>query len=206
MEKKIITLIIGAMVVLALVVIGATAFYNGSINGNNSTTIKPTPAISTNGTLTALQAFSIADNDANVKSWKANNKNVSAAEISSEFCTDGLSMSWLVTYASDVEEAAAHIENGKMTGITTTKTPERLYPEHDTSMNTIIDSARAFEIAAGPRSNIGVRTMGPASAALVFEASGAPIWDLNFPVDGGNFIIRIDAQSGNVTESATIWR
>jgi hypothetical protein len=206
MEKKIIVLIVGAVVVLALVVVGATAFFNGNNNGKNSTTITPTPVISTNSTLTALQAFSIADNDANVKSWKSSNKNVSVAEVSSEFCTDGLSSSWVVTYASDSGEAAAHIESGKMTGLTTTKTTERLYPVHNTAMSTVIDSTKADEIAAGPRNNVGVRTMGPASASLIFKASGTPIWDWNFPVDGGNFIIRINAQSGNVTESATIWR
>ena len=163
-------IIAGIALVVALAIVGAVIYYQGDVPGFNA--IAPLISSSdnafgrSNGTVTALQAFSAADNNVNVKNWKAGNKNVSIAQISSDFCADGLSSTWTVTYASDTDEAAAHVENGTMRGVTITKTPERLYPIQNTPVNGLIDSPRAFEIAAGAMMNAGVNTIGPASATL----------------------------------------
>jgi hypothetical protein len=204
-------LIAWVALVVVLAIIGAVVYYQGDVPGLTATASPPPSSdsglVGSNGTVTALRALSIAESNTNVKTWKAGNKNVSIGQISSDFCTDGLSSTWTITYASDTEEATAHVENMTMAGITVTKSTERLYPVHIVPVDGLIDSAGAFDIASGPRKNVGVRTIGPASAALVFKASGAPIWDINYPLDGGgSYIVRIDASSGSITESATLWR
>lgn len=200
----------GAVLVVALAVIGAIAYYQGDIPGLSANTpFSNKTSSESNGTVTALQALSVADKDVNVKNWKDDNKNVSIGQISSDFCTCGLSDTWTITYASDTGEASAHVENGTMRGMTATKTPERLYPVHNTPVNRLIDSTAAFDVAARTgidASDASVNTMAPASTTLAFKASGSPIWDINYQMDGGNYIIRIDASSGSVIESAALWR
>jgi hypothetical protein len=204
---KMVYIIAGAALVVALSVIGAIVYYQGGVPGLSFTApYSHNTSGGSNVMITALQAFSIADKDSNVKNWKAGNNNVSVGQITSDFCADGLSDTWTITYASDTEEASAHVESGIMQGITVVRTAERLYPVQNTLVGGLIDSPKASDIAAGAMSSAGVSAEGPGSATLAFKTSGAPIWDMNYPLANGNYIARIDAASGNITESATIGR
>lgn len=199
-------IIAGIVLVVVLAIAGAVVYYHGDLAPKGPLAVVQ-PADNAVGetkvALTALQAFSIADGATGVKSWKAGAKNVSVAQVSTDFLAGGMSGTWTITYASDSEEAAAHVENGVMCGMTVTKMPERLYPVQNTPISGLIDSTRASDIAGQAMAKADVSSTGPASATLAFKASGAPIWDFNYPIDGGSYIVRIDAQGGSVTESAT---
>ncbi|HTY91828.1 MAG TPA: hypothetical protein VMC84_11680 [Methanocella sp.] len=203
---KITYIITGAVLIVALVAIGAFVYYHGSAPTAPAPTPWPAPGL-TNGTeagITAFQALSLGNNDASVKRWMANNKNASIAEISSEFCDGGLSDTWKLTYASDSEEATVKIGNMTVQDVTFAKTPERVFPRQQLITDKLIDSDRACGIASNSLANIGDATDGPASITLTMKGSGTPIWDINYPIASGYYIFRIDASGGKITESVQV--
>ena len=120
-------IIIGAAIVLALALIGAVVYYHGGAPASNGNPV-PTPVLTSNesdanSTITAFQALLLGENDADIKNWKASNKDASIAEISSDFCTNGMSDTWTLTYASDTEEAYVQVANSTVKGFSTVKTP-----------------------------------------------------------------------------------
>lgn len=192
----------GAAVVLAMTMIGVAVFYRPSIDTISASNVSNNNLNTSSGMITALQAFSITDNDPNVKGWKAANKNVSIAQISSEFCDHGLSNEWSLTYASDTGEAIVQIANSKVSGFTAMNRPERLYPRNNVPMGSIIDSDRACDIALKALDNEGIGTMGEASARLTFSAAGDSMWDLSYQAGGQYCTYRIDAASGNIIKTS----
>ncbi|AFC99006.1 hypothetical protein Mtc_0235 [Methanocella conradii HZ254] len=188
--------IIGAALVLSLAVIGA-AVYLDNDKSPNANTLNNTRNES-NGIITALQAYSIAENDSQVRGWKKSARNVSIAQISSDFCDSGLSDTWHLTYSSDTEEASVYIKDGALKGITIEKTAERLYPYAKESIDSLIDSPGAWDIAINVLENESARMDGPASATLTLNAAGKAVWDLNCKTNVAFYIVRIDAKGGDV--------
>jgi uncharacterized protein YpmB len=198
---KITYIITGVAIVIVLAILGAVAYYHpGSSNTPVSTPMAA--ANETNGMITAFGALSMSDSDTDIISWKASNKNGSVAEISSDFCTDGLSDTWAVTYASDTGEATVHIANATIIGVTTLDTSESTFPYQKLMTDKLMDSNVACGIASKYITDNGEVINGEASVTLTLKASGAPIWDMNYPVMTGYYILRIDASSGKVTETA----
>ncbi|WP_174589796.1 hypothetical protein [Methanocella conradii] len=189
-------IIIGAALIISLAIIGAAVYYDGDKSPNANTLNKT--GNESNGTITALEACSIAENNAKVRSWKEGVRNVSIAQISSDFCDKGLSDTWQLTYASDTEEASVYIKDGAVKGITIEKTTERLYPYAKESINSLIDSPGAWDIAINVLENESASIDGPASATLTLNAAGNPIWDLNCKTNVAFYIVRIDAKGGDV--------
>jgi uncharacterized membrane protein YkoI len=195
--------IVGVVIVLAIAVIGVVVFYHpGGNTPPASGTADSNNLSETGGMVTGLQAFSIADNSPDMKSWKAANKNVSIAQISSEFCGSGLSDEWSLTYASDTGEATVIVDYAKVSSFTTVSRPERLYPRNNVPMGSIIDSDRACDIALKALDNEGIGTMGEASARLTFSAAGDSMWDLSYQAGGQYCTYRIDAASGNIIKTS----
>lgn len=201
-------IIIGIALVAALSMTGAVIYrYSGIAEPANVSTPTPEPNVTLNGsggTVTALQAFTIADNDAGVKAWEAGKSNVSLARVSADSCDAGLSDNWTLAYASDSGEVSVHVVNASVAGISPVETPERLYPMQTVQIDTLIDSDRACSISSEAMANAGMSASGPASARLAFGAGGVPVWDLSYPVGQGYYIVRMDASSGTIIGSAVV--
>jgi hypothetical protein len=195
--------IIAALVVVVLLIVGLAAFSGGlsSANGGSKavTSPEPSPAAS-NGTvmLSALQALSVANKDANVTGWRSSQAVVYASDISSESSSDGLSNTWMITYILDSNQALVGVRNGAVdyVNLSMLKPASATSPELMTAG--VIDSDRASSIASGALTSMGVASTGPASFELYPGEKNTSLWDIIYPVNGGYYLVRLNATSGQV--------
>lgn len=202
-------IIIGAVLVLALLLVGAVAYEMGLFSGPTTTSPSPSiPAISglINGTssITALQALAVSENNASIQAWKSGKSNVVFSGVSSQFCNDGTANTWTITYDSDVEKISVNV-NGDGAIITgkVTRTQD-MAPSIKISTAGLIDSSNASEAAKELIYNNGFDVNGPGTMDLISGGTGVYIWDISYPVSDGYFIVRVDAASGKVTQSQHI--
>jgi hypothetical protein len=202
--------IIGAvLVVLAIAVVGFVVYDQGmlkGITGEKPVNATPSPVTGDDSTVisqpvTAFSALSTVQGNSKFKDWKAHRTNVSVTDISSEACTDGLSTTWAITYISDGEQALVLYDSGRVLNIV--KSPIRtdvlLMPKLVTGG--MIDSDRAYSIAAGNMSSRGKIPIGKASLELSPGAQNTSNWDVICHINDGYYLVRIDSASGKVLES-----
>jgi len=198
--------IAGVALVVVLLAVGAFVYENSTGTGASQVSPSPTAAavnLTDDKEVTAFQALELLENDQQTKDWKAGKTNVTVTMISSDFCDNGWSDRWTVNYVSDTMDAVAKLDNG-----TVYVTPEGasqgvpLQAQRITTTG-LIDSDDACSIALNTMNEALRYPSGPASAKLTAKSSGNYVWDLSYSLEnGGNYIIRIDAASGNVTGSA----
>jgi hypothetical protein len=197
-----------AGVALLVVLLAAGAFVYENSLGTGVSQVSPSPTVAAvNLTadieVTAFQALELLESDQQTKDWKAGKTNMTITMISSDFCDDGRSDRWTVNYVSDTMDAVAKLDSG-----TVYVTPEGasqgvpLQAQRITTTG-LIDSDEACNIALNMMNEALQYPSGPASAKLTAKSSGNYEWDLSYSLEnGGYYIIRIDAASGNVTGSA----
>jgi hypothetical protein len=204
MVKKV-YLIAGVALVAVLLVIGAFAYEKGIGSGTNQVSPSPTVAavnLTAGEEVTAFHALAFAESDQQVTDWETGKDNVSITMISSDFCDRGFSDRWTISYVSDTMDVVVKLDNGTIY-VTQPETSQGI-PQQAQRITTtgLIDSTNASSIAIGTMNKAGLYPKGLASAKLTAKASGTYVWDLSFSLEnGGYYIIRIDASSGNVIGS-----
>ena len=198
---------IGLMFVIVLLVFGTAAFmYNGSTQTNPGT--QPGPennstmpvALTTGEPVSAMGALKIADDSPIVRAWKLNQTNPGIESISSEACDSGVAGMWTIVYAGNTDKVSVQVNGGKvdLTPLASAHTPDTL------NVSGVIDSDRAFSIAAELIRQGGYSPTGPASVELYSAPDHRGIWDLMYPVEGSYFIVRLDANNGSVVTKTLI--
>lgn len=196
--------IAGVALVAVLLIVGAFAYEKGIGSGTSPVSPTPTVAAAVNLTageeVTAFQALEDIESDQQVKDWETGKANVSITMISSDFCDNGMSDRWSVSYVSDTMDATMKLDNGTI--IVTPSGASQGVPLQAQRITTtgLIDSGDASSIALETMNEAGQYPNGRASAKLTAKSSGNYAWELSYSLrDGGYYIIRIDAASGNVT-------
>ena len=151
--------------------------------------------------VTAFQALTIVENDANMTEWKSTKKNVYMTDISSESCDKGLSSNWIVTYVLDSQEALVQVDDGLISVNMTmaTSSDSRSPKLNDTGL---IDSDKAISIADGMVSSAQKVRTGPPSIELIMGEGSVPMWDIMYPVQDGQYLLRLNAMNGQLVGSA----
>lgn len=194
--------ILATLAVVVVLIVGLAAFSGALSSGNSGSKVvaSPMPSLDGNGSvmLTALQALSVANNDSNVTGWKSSQADVYASDISTEASSNGLSDTWVITYVLGSSQALVGVRNGLVdyVNLSMLKPGSTSSPELETAG--VINSDRASGIAASTLSSLGVVAKGPASFELYPGEKNTSLWDIIYPVNGGYYLVRLNATSGQV--------
>jgi hypothetical protein len=148
---------------------------------------------------TAFGALSVSSADPAVQGWMADKKIVYVASISSDFCNEGLSDVWTVTYASDDGQIIACVVRGEVVE------PRQSFssPQQGLDPGKAIDSPEIWQKVAGEILASGTEAPQPVSMTLKVSG-GQPRWDVSYGAVDGYHIVRVDAGNGTVTDKVTI--
>jgi hypothetical protein len=198
-----------AIFTLAIALYGASATLLGQTpaepaNADN-TSGQATPAADeisatrTETVQTAFGALSLASADPAVKAWIADKRLVYIASISSDFCSDGLSETWTITYASDDGQITACVARGAVVDVRQSSSS----PQQGLDPGKAIDSTEAWQKVAA---NVAASGGGaPQTASMTLKVTGGnPRWDVSYEAVDGFHILRIDAGNGTITDNITL--
>jgi hypothetical protein len=148
---------------------------------------------------TAFGALNTSSGAAAVVDWMADKKIVYIASISSDFCEDGLSDTWTVTYASDDGQIIACVVSGEVVDVRQSLSS----PRQGLDPSKAIDSTEIWQKmvsqAIGPGGEV------PATASMTLKVTGGqPRWDISYEAADGLHVVRVDAGNGTVTDQVTI--
>lgn len=151
------------------------------------------------GAKTAFGSLSMASADPAVRNWLADKTTVYVAGIASDFCAEGESDQWTITYASDKGQFIVVVAGGSIVEARDSQSslPQGIDPR------TIIDSDRAWLAAADDITASGGTLPESASMKLMI-IGGKPCWDISYQASDGFRILRLDAADGTISECATI--
>jgi hypothetical protein len=207
MQNKNLTIAIGAIVVLFGVIViayGASTMICAPPQGGLTEDEHPWAGGAMPSTLdkvemaTALQHYEVASGDDGVKGWMSDKGAACVASISSDFCKDGLSESWTITYGSDNEQMIVYVENDAVTDLV------KSGPSKSQGIEpaALIDSVKAWQLATAAASPGSPEP--EVSSMTLRSIGGRPSWDISYTSDDGFRIVRLDATSGQVTNSTVI--
>jgi hypothetical protein len=148
---------------------------------------------------TAFDALSVSSADPTVKAWISGKKIVYVASISSDFCVDGLSDMWTVSFASDDGQIMACVVQGEVVDARQSVSS----PQQGLDPSKAIDSVEIWQKVMNEIQADGSEMPQVASMALKV-AGGSPRWDVSYEVSDGFHIVRVDAGNGTVTDKTTI--
>lgn len=148
---------------------------------------------------TAFGSLSMASADAAVREWLADKTTVYVAGIASDFCADGESDQWTITYASDKGQYIVFVTGGSILETRDTQSS----PQQGIDPRTLIDSDRAWRAAADDITASGGTLPETVSMKLMIVA-GTPCWDISYQSSDGFRILRVDASDGTISNRATI--
>jgi ABC-type Na+ efflux pump permease subunit len=148
---------------------------------------------------TAFGALTASSADPAVKAWMADKKIVYVASISSDFCDEGLSDTWTVSFASDDGQIIACTVRGEVIDAR----QSRSSPQQGLDPGKVIDSAEIWQKVAGQIIAAGGEV--PPSASMTLKVTGGqPRWDVSYEAADGLHVVRIDAGNGIITDKVTI--
>jgi hypothetical protein len=148
---------------------------------------------------TAFDALSVSSADPAVKAWIAGKKIVYVASISSDFCEEGLSDMWTVTFASDDGQIMACVVQGEVVDTRLSVSS----PQQGLDPSKAIDSVKIWQKVASEIQSDGGEWPEVSSMTLKV-AGGSPRWDVSYETSDGFHIMRVDAGNGTITDKATI--
>ncbi len=148
---------------------------------------------------TAFGALSVSSADPTVKAWMAAKKIVYVASISSDFCEEGLSDAWTITFASDDGQIMACVLRGEVVDAR----PSLSSPQQGLDPSKAIDSVEIWQKVAGEIRAAGSEAP-PAVSMTLKVIGGKPRWDVSYEATDGYHIVRVDAGNGTVTDKVTI--
>ncbi len=149
---------------------------------------------------TALGAFSAAAWQQQMRSWADGKQNLSVVSVSTDTGVGGESPYWKINVYGDDEFTTFYVEDGQIADVVKTSAAGGKAPATDLSK--VIDSDRAWELAlqelhtdAGtvPAVSMSLKTMGD-----------RPCWNIILASEGGLQIIRIDAVTETILQTATV--
>jgi hypothetical protein len=134
-----------------------------------------------------------------VKAWMAGKKTVYVAGISSDFCYEGLSENWAVTFASDDGQIMACVVRGAV--VDTRQSVSS--PQQGLDPDKAIDSPEIWQkVVSELISGSGEE---PLFASMTLKvAGGRPRWDISYEATDGYNIVRVDPGNGTITDHVTI--
>ncbi len=148
---------------------------------------------------TAFGSLSMASADPAVRNWLADKKIVYVAGIASDFCADGESDQWMITYASDKGQYVVFVVDGSIVESRELQSSS----QQGIDPRTVIDSDRAWQVMFDDIMASGGSL--PESVAMKLMIIGSkPCWDISYQGSDGFRILRIDASNGTISERATI--
>ena len=148
---------------------------------------------------TAFDSLTVSSADPTVKAWITSKKTVYVSSISSDFCENGLSDMWTITYASDDGQIMACVVKGTVVDARKTVTS----PQQGLDLSKVIDSVEIWQKVANEIQAEGGEMPGVWSMALKV-AGGSPRWDVSYQASDGYHIVRVDAGNGTVTDKTVI--
>jgi hypothetical protein len=196
-----------AIFTLAVALYGASATLMGQAPASpaNNGTGQATPAADEDVAAgadtmnTAFGALSVSSADPAVKAWMAGKKIVYVTSISSDFCDEGLSETWTVTFASDDGQIMA-------CGVRGAVVDNRLSlssPQQGLDPGNVIDSYEIWQKVVGEV--VAGSSEAPPSASMTLKVTGGrPRWDVSYEAADGYHIVRVDAGNGTVTDHVTV--
>jgi hypothetical protein len=179
----------------------APASSAGADNGTGQATPAPgsDAAAEANTLKTAFGALSASSADPTVKTWMAAKKIVYVASISSDFCEEGLSDAWTVTFASDDGQIMVCVLRGEVVEARQSLSS----PQQGLDPSKAIDSAEIWQKVAGEIQAAG--SVAPPAVSMTLRViGGKPRWDVSYEATDGYHIVRADAGNGTVTDRVTI--
>jgi hypothetical protein len=156
-------------------------------------------AVSQEGQWSSFSALSASSDSPAVKAWMADKKVIYVAGISSDFCVEGLSDTWTITYASDDGQVVASVNKGEAVDVR----PSTSSPQQGLDPGKVIDSEKAWQAVAASITAAGETAPMTVSMSLKI-IGGKPRWDVSYVASGGYRIVRVDAVDGTVSESMTV--
>jgi uncharacterized protein YpmB len=205
MVKKVYAITI-AVIIIALLIAGIAVYelgINTSSDKGTNTTATPVPALKSNNVtflsepVSAFQAIAIADNNATVAGW-ISGKNAYLTDVMSEICVQGLSKTWMLTYNVGDQQASVLVSNGAVSDISTTNGAVQSPKITTTSL---LDSDKAINISQTAIEAADQVTTGPVTMEIMPGAQNTPIWDVTYKVQGGYYLVRLNATDGAITGS-----
>ncbi|HEY3274532.1 MAG TPA: hypothetical protein VGJ92_12245 [Methanocella sp.] len=197
-----------AMFTLAIALYGASATLLGQPAApvsadNESGLVTPVPdeiaATGTDAMKTAFGALSVSSANPAVKAWMADKRIVYVASISSDFCEDGLSDTWTITYASDDGQIIACVIQGAVVDVRQALSS----PQQGLDPGKAIDSAEVWQKVSG--NIVAAGGLAPEAASMTLKVTGGkPRWDVSYEAADGFHIMRVDAGNGTITDNVTI--
>jgi len=166
---------------------------------DNATTAGDSIAIESGNIRTAFGSLSRASGDPAVRNWLADKMTVYVTGIASDFCADGESDQWTITYASDKGQYIIFVTGGSIVEARDSQSSL----QQGIDPRTIIDSDRAWRVAADDITASGGTLPESASMKLMI-IGGKPCWDISYQASDGFRILRVDAADGTISERATI--
>ncbi|OPY28308.1 MAG: hypothetical protein A4E28_01627 [Methanocella sp. PtaU1.Bin125] len=148
---------------------------------------------------TAFGSLSMASADTAVREWLADKTTVYVAGIASDFCVDGESDQWTITYASDKGQYIVFVTGGSIVETRDSQSS----PQQGIDPRALIDSDRAWGAVADDIKASGGTLPETVSMKLMIVA-GTPCWDVSYQASDGFRILRIDASDGTISDRATI--
>lgn len=148
---------------------------------------------------TAFGSLSLASTDTTVRSWLADKKIVYVVGIASDFCAEGESDQWLITYASDKGQYIVFVAGGSVVEARDSQSSL----QQGIDPRTIIDSDQVWQVAADDIKASGGTLPESASMKLMIMG-GKPCWDISYRASDGLRILRIDAVNGTISDRATV--
>jgi hypothetical protein len=142
-------------------------------------------------TNTAFGALSVASADPTVKAWMAAKKIVYVASISSDFCEEGLSDAWTITFASDDGQIMACVFRGEVVDARQSLSS----PQQGLDPSKAIDSADIWQKVAGEIQTAGSEA--PPTVSMTLKViGGKPRWDVSYEAIDGYHIVRVTDETG----------
>lgn len=203
-------ILVAVLAVLVVAGIGYFAYDQGmlkGITGENLNNATPTaPAVSDEETVisqpvSALTALSIVEGNSKFKNWKTGKTNVFVTDITSEASTGGLSATWAITYVTDGEQAIVMYNSGQVLNIIKSPLQTNVSLIPGVTTGSVIDSDRAYALAAANLTAQNTTTGDQASIELSPGAQNTSNWDVIYRVTDGYYLVSLDSVTGSVLES-----
>lgn len=147
---------------------------------------------------TALGSLNAAVADPAVARWISGRNDVNVTRVSSDFCSEGFSDAWSVVFATRDGQLIAFVDKGVVTQtVDSTSTAVQ-----GIDLQNVIDSDQVWQSLAADLSASGNEAPGMVSMTLKM-IGGKAYWDVNYQASNGTRIVRIDAQTGTITQRAS---
>jgi|AGTN01.3.fsa_nt_gi hypothetical protein len=194
-----------ALFALALALYGASTSLPGLTagpgNDTDTGTATPSPeeiALS-GGPKTALSALAVSSIDPTVKAWTDDRNLVSIARIASDFCSEGLSDTWMIVYATDDGQALDCVVGDGT--VESRQSVSSYQPGFDPDK--AMDSDEIWQTVADEITASGSEI--PQSVSMTLKISdGELCWDVSYDAADGYHIVRLDAMNGTITNRVTV--